>query len=67
MGKLRHITLTIPEHVYFNFKHKCSFFDMSRSDVVVNLIEKFVDGDFDSEYGLEGLSNERNRVTDASD
>jgi|MudIll2142460700_1097286.scaffolds.fasta_scaffold167291_2 hypothetical protein len=67
MDSIKHIHVAIPEHVYFHFKHKCSFFELSRSDVLVTLIEKFIDGDFDTDFGLEGFLHEGRRDTDTSD
>jgi hypothetical protein len=40
---------------------------MSRSDVVVTLIEKFIDGAFDKDFGIEGLVNAGYRDSDTPD
>ena len=66
MAKIRNISISIPEYIYFNFKHKCSFYDLSRSDVIVTMIEKFIDGDFDNEFGVGRGFNEGSRDTNAS-
>jgi len=67
MDNFRHITIVVPEHVYFHFKHKCSFCDLSRFDVVITLLEKFIDGDFDKDFGIEGFIDERYRSINSSD
>jgi len=67
LDNIRNITLSVPELVYFHFKHKCSFYDMSRSDVMVTLIEKFIDGAFDKDFGIEGLVNAGYRDSDTPD
>jgi len=55
MDSTRSITFSIPENVFFHFKNKCLFYDITRSDVLTTLVEKFIDGDFDKEFGIGGF------------
>ena len=39
-------------NLHFLFKNKCEFNDISIQEVISFFIEKFLDGDFDEEFGI---------------
>jgi len=48
----------LPKELHYNFKQKCNFFDLPMQDVVANLLEKFIDGDFDKEFNIDFKTNQ---------
>jgi len=53
MSDVKYIRILLPEQLHFMLKNKCSFRDISMQEVFSLCAEKFINGDFDKELGLE--------------
>jgi len=52
MDDVKEIKFTVPKYIHFNFKNKCRFYEMTYGEVLSFMVEKFIEGDFDSELGI---------------
>jgi len=50
--KIHQMTLFIPGPLYFRLNNKCKFYDISMHTVILELVERFVAGEFDDDFGL---------------
>lgn len=42
----------VPSTLYFKYKQKLDFYELTNSDIIIFLITKFLNGDFDDELNL---------------
>jgi hypothetical protein len=52
MIDIRYISVPLVEHTHFLFVNKCKYNDISTQEVLLFAIEKFIDGDYDKEFGI---------------
>lgn len=52
---------TLPEYIHFEFKNRCRFYDLSYQEVFSLMVEKFINGEFDTELGIGDLVDERDK------
>ncbi|MFA5154345.1 MAG: hypothetical protein WC554_17480 [Clostridia bacterium] len=50
--KTYRLRFDVVEEIYLPFKEKCRFYDIPMKDVILFMVEKFLDGDFDKELKL---------------
>ena len=53
--KIMKLQINIPEDIKFKFQNKCDYYELNQSNVVNFLIEKFNEGIFDEELGINKL------------
>lgn len=52
MNDIKYLAFPLPDYIYFTFKNKCKFNDLPIQEVLAFAIEKFIDGDYDEEFGI---------------
>lgn len=46
------LTVDIVSDRHYQFKQRCKFYDITPQEVIAYAIERFLDGDFDEDFGI---------------
>lgn len=50
--KIKRVVVPMNEKIFWKYKNKCYFYNLSSTEVIVNLIERFVMGEFDEDFDI---------------
>lgn len=55
---IKYFRVALPKHIYNQFKHKCNFYEVPMQEVASELISRFLEGDFDEDFGIAIIKEE---------
>jgi len=55
MNSIQRIYITAPSYVLNQFKDRCHFYDVTVKEVLLELIVRFVDGEFDDIFDIKTI------------
>ena len=50
---MKSIRVSIPDIIYNRVKNKCNFHDYTIQEIVVALLTRFIEGDFDKDFKID--------------
>ena len=47
--------VALPEHIHFQLKERCKFYDITIQEVTSSLLMRFIEGEFDKDFNIVPL------------